>query len=70
MINLLLLNHHNSSSIQKLRNAKGDAVKLQAAINDCVREGCSVKDMERHLRRAGVPKDQITTLIAAAYPAA
>ena len=67
MINLLLPNSLNEN-FRKLRRAKGDSAKLQVAVNALVREGCSVENLERMLRQAGVPKDQIMSLVEAAYP--
>jgi hypothetical protein len=59
-----------SNSVKSLRGARNDAKRLQALVEFCAKAGCDSDDMGEHLGRAGVPSDQITTLLAAAYPTA
>lgn len=54
-------------NVSALRAAKRTNT-AQAAVNEIVRIGCSVENMQRLLKQAGFSAEDVATLVGEAYP--
>lgn len=64
-----LLMAREISEFRKIKANPEDGA-LQVAVNECVREGCSVERMKLVLKRAGFSEAEAQEAIDKAYPAA